>query len=286
MNRLKIYVVSCLVVAVSMFLSASIFAQQEVSTKVVGFVKVPVQTGTGQTLYFYSIPFQNIGEPVTKHYLNLDSDGNGVYESASEMFSATHFAQGDFIRKFNRANGKFDRIAQFFNANPPSYPIAGWYEQTPPFFFWTPSTMYFEDGEGFLAKYVSAPDTRNELFFLGEVKDVDVEIPIIAGYNLLGNPFPANITVNNAFNTTTGSPTAGISSDPFGTGDFIRAGYNGSAWQRLIVYFDQGTGPKWFEQKPPFFFWVESDLELKPTEAFLYYARTPFTWAAPSPLEE
>lgn len=287
MNVSKCTKMSLTVTATLLIAWAGAAVAQEVSTKVVGFVKVPVQTGGSQT-YLYSIPFQSIGQQDTKHYLNVDADNDGTYESASEMFSGTHFQQGDLIKKFDRSSGRFERLAQYFDANvSQNLPISGWYEQAPPFFLWTPTSMYFSDGEGFIVQYATPLDeTRGELFFLGEVEDVPSEIPIVAGYNVIGIPFPSNTKVVDAFTTSSSNPTAGIQSDPFGTGDFIKADYNGTAFDRLFVYFDQGAGPKWYEQKPPFFFWEETDYEFSPTEVFLYYARNPFTWTVNSPIEE
>lgn len=261
--------------------------QNEVSTKVVGFVKVDVPENTGKVYFFYSIPFQEISATPRKHYLNVDANNDGTYEGASEMFSTRHFTAGDEIRKFDPSQGTFTKTARFYNQSGTSYPITGWYQQLKPPYKWEPSPMYFEDGEGFVVKYITPPDTRGELFFLGEVKDTPVTKNISPGYNLISNPFPVKISVQDAFNATTGSPLAGTS---ISNSDFIRSDFDPATgiWNRYLAYMNGSQGIKWYEQqKTPPYKWAVSTTELDPTEPFYYYSRstTNWTWTANSPLD-
>lgn len=258
-------------------------AADEVTTKVVGFVKAE----KGQGFYFYSIPFKQIGAETQVHPLNQDIDNDGDLDGfAPGIFSDQNFGIGDSIRKFNPGTAGFLPPAIFKNVNN----VIGWYEQVPPFGFFALSHLTLEDGEGFLVSFASVPDNDSDIFLLGEVNDQFVETPINSGYNLLGNPFPKSLTPNEAFNDNDGvgyMPTAGTSSNPLNTGDFIRYEFNGSTWTKTIIYFNHQTlGKGWYQQVPPFGFFQPATLVLEPGKAFLYYARNPFMWKQQSPLEE
>ena len=285
MRRVHVKCFTCIMALIIIGIgSAPVYSADEVTTKVVGFVKADKDQG----FFFYSIPFKEIGTQIQVHALNQDADNDGSLDGFSDgIFSDQNFSIDDRISKFNPTTGAFTPPAIFKDIGG----VIGWYAQVPPFGFFELSDMTMQDGEGFLVTFAGAPpDNDSSLFLLGEVNEGEVTTPIESGYNLLGNPFPTGLVPDDTFNDNDGvgfSPTAGTASDPINTGDFIRAEYNGATWTKTIVYFDHATlGKGWYQQVPPFGFFEPTTLVLEPGAAFLYFSRNPFTWKQKSPLTE
>jgi len=277
----------------------------EVSTKIVGFVKAPMGPGT----YFYSIPFQDVGEidETQLHFLNIDNDNDSVLDTFSPgLFSDENFSTGDSIRKLDKTTGRYGTAIIFRDTLFPGQPTrTGWCSQFPGTPFWVLSDESFQTGEGFLVEYSAGHAPGEELFFLGQVNEYEVEIPITAGYNLVGNPYPSAVSIADAFvedpdNSSVNNMTAATGSyAPAQDGDFIRTGYDPAttAWNTTAYYWDNTTtGKGWYYQKPglPFWFPVPTDPSnpdydkflLEPTKGYLYYAQNAFIWKVESPVSE
>lgn len=276
----------------------------EVSTKIVGFVKAPMGPGT----YFYSIPFQDVGEidDTQLHFVNIDTDNDGVLDTFSPgLFSDENFAVGDEIYKLDRETGRFTTIIKFGTTTIGAK--IGWLYQRPGLPLWELSDLSFQTGEGFLVKFSAGNHVPGEeLFFLGQVNEYAVEIPIIAGYNVIGNPYPVAISIAEAFvedpaNEGYNNMTAATGQyfPDTSTGDFIRTGYDSATgtWERLTIYWDKpGDGKGWYYQKPglPIWFPVPTDptnpdyslFLLEPTRGYLYYAKQNFIWKVESPVSQ
>ena len=286
------------------FMVSSVHAG-EVSTKIVGFVKAQIGPGN----YFFSIPFQDVGEidDTQLHFLNIDSDNDGTLDTFSPgLFSDENFSTGDAIRKFDKNTGRLTEYYVFRNTFSPGQPTrTGWCTQPPGTPFWSLTDAYFEVGESFLVEFADANHVAGEeLFFLGQVNEYNVEIPMPAGYKLIGLPYPSEMTIQEAFqegDNDTYSPTActGTMAPDTSTGDSIRLGYDSTtkAWLRMAVYWDKpGTGKGWYYQPPglPFWLLVPTDPAdanydaylLKPSKGYLYYAKQGFIWQVESPVSE
>lgn len=280
---------SCFVFSfiVAIIISAVQFvsAQGEVSTKVVGFVKANVSDdgGSGQIYYFFSYPFKQLGNTAQLHPLNYDGDNDDTPDNDS--FFIRDFSEGDTIRKLDPLSGGWVNQVTLQYADSGVY---GWcyYKATRPR-GWFLTDMTIENGEGFLVTFANPATTRNDLYFIGEVNEENVETPIAVGYNLLGNPTPSSVNVNDAFPSDLG---AGFTPTD---GDFIRAQFDGENWIKQVQYYStsvpSGTwsGPGWYYYKairPRG--WFVSDLELEPGVGFLYHAESAFTWKIESPLDE
>ncbi len=273
-------------------------AQDEVSTKIVGFVKAPM----GQGYYYYSVPFKNIGDDEQIIFLNADYNDDGVLDGYSEgTFSNQNFSTGDKIFKFNPATGSFRPAITFRTVNLKT----GWFESTPiPPFFAKLTDVGFSAGEGFAVQYANPPAEGGETYMLGEVNDETVEIPINPGFNVIGNPFPSNLLISDAFvvdpSDATISPTPGNGVAPFSpiNGDVIMTGFNPAtnSWQYRAVFWDNPNTPaadgKWYYATPfpPLFakeITTDTDLEkwtLQPGKAYLYKAQNGFIWKVDSPV--
>ncbi|MDX9701995.1 MAG: hypothetical protein RBU23_03015 [Candidatus Auribacterota bacterium] len=272
-------------------------AQDEVSTKIVGFVKAPM----GQGYYYYSVPFKNIGDDEQIIFLNADYNDDGVLDGYSEgTFSNQNFSTGDKIYKFNPVNGSFQYPVEFKTVGTKT----GWYEPIgfPPFTRLT--SMAFTAGEGFVVQYANPPAEGGETYMLGEVNDETVEIPITAGFNVIGNPFPSNILISDAFvvdpDCDAISPTVGKGQLPFTqpiTGDEILTGYNPTtnSWANRAVLWDNpntpAADPIWCYAIgfPPFYRAITADTNLdrwtlKPGQAYMYNAKNAFIWKVDSPV--
>ena len=274
----------------------------EVSTKIVGFVKAPMGPGK----YFYSIPFQDVGEidETQLHFVNVDNDNDGVLDTFSPgLFSDENFTVGDRISKFNKTTGRLSDLIIFRNTFYPGHPVkTGWCEQIVGTPFFQLSDMCFEAGEGFYVEFAEGHTPGEELFFLGQVNEYSIEIPITQGYNFIGNPYPAPMTLQQAFfesDNETYNPTAttGQYYPDTSSGDTISLSYDPvqKSWLRRAVYWDKpGVGKGWYYQKPgiPIWFLVPTDPSnpdyglflLKPTEGYLYYAKNGFIWKVESPV--
>ena len=274
-------------------------AQDEVSTKIVGFVKAPIQEG----YIYYSVPFKNIGDDEQIIFLNADVDNDGILDGFSEgTFSDQNFSTGDKIYKFDPAVGSFKYPVEFKTVSTKT----GWYEPIgfPPFTRLT--SMAFSAGEGFVVKYANPPSGGGETYMLGEVNDQTVEIPMNAGYNVIGNPFPSNMLISDAFvvdpDCDSISPTPGTGSTPFAApinGDVILTGYNPdtNSWQYRAVLWDNPGTPaadaQWYYAIgfPPFYRAITADTDmdkwtLKPGKAYMYKAQNGFIWKVDSPVAE
>lgn len=299
----------------------NVFSQTEVSTQIVGFVR-DVDNDAG-IFRFMSIPFMKLGSDGIKiHYLNKDDNGDGVFEGihssgTDAIFDAVNFSDLDEIQKLDPASGAYLRTARLYTSTTKpagfigTWSGPGWYEKTG--VLWKLSNMYFEDGEGFLVKYKTAPSSLpahgKAVNYIGEfANSSEVITPIKTGYNLIGNPYPVNLHLSDVFlhypdNDST-LPTYGFGgTNPPGTtiGDKILFFDNNlSQWKNYAVYFNHPTkGIGWYVFKAPFWYKVTNnpndtanygatklkydDWYLVPGKAYMYYAKTPFFWRVKAP---
>jgi len=299
----------------------NVFSQTEVSTQIVGFVR-DVDNDT-QNYRFMSIPFMKLGSDGIKiHYLNKDDNGDGVFEGihpsgTDAIFDAVNFSNLDEIYKLDSATGAYLKYARLYTSTTKpagfmgTWSGPGWYEKTG--VLWKLTNMNFADGEGFLVKYTTPPASRPEhgklTNFIGEFGDSSTIItPIKTGFNLIGNPYPVNLHLSEAFiqeedNDDT-LPTAGYGgSTPPGTtpGDKIYFYDNNLAiWRTYAVYFNHPTkGIGWYAPKTPFWYKITNnpndtsnygttklkydDWYLVPGKAYMYQSKTPFFWKAKAP---
>lgn len=275
----------------------AVHAQDEVSTKIVGFVKAPI----GEGYYFYSVPFKQIGDDEQILFLNADYDNDGTIDGfSSGTFSDQNFATGDQIYKFNTSSGSFNPPVTFKTVGTKT----GWFESIPFPPFNRLTSMAFTAGEGFVVKYANPP-AQGETYMLGEVNDQAVEIPISAGYNVVGNPFPTNLHIADAFavdpDNDAISPTPGTGTTPFAEpkGDVISTGYNPdtNSWLFDAYLWDNPATPEsdaqWYIPLPfpPFRRTITDDSVanpdkwiLKPGQAYIYKAKEGFIWRIESPV--
>jgi len=315
----KVLVVAAIPSIVAGFWLTNAFSQTEVSTQIVGFVRDV--DNDGQVFRFMAIPFTKLGSDGLKiHYLNKDDNHDGVFEGlypsdSDAIFDTANFTDLDEIYKLDPVAGAYLRYARLYRTKPSGFMGTwsgeGWYEKTG--VFWKLSKMYFAEGEGFLVKYktppANLPSHGKITNFIGEFTEgSEVITPIQTGYNLVGNPFPVNLHLSEAFvqepdNSDT-LPTAGTGgTNPPGTtpGDKISFYDNNlGAWKTYAVYFNHPTkGLGWYALRTPFWYKITNnpndtnnygptklkydDWYLKPGKAYLYYSKTPFFWKAKAP---
>ncbi len=277
--------------------TAASYAQDEVSTKIVGFVKAPMGSG----YYYYSVPFKQIGDDEQIIFLNADYDNDGTLDGFSEgTFSDQNFSEGDKIFKFDPTTGSFLASITFKSLSGKT----GWFKSIPFPPFYQLSETAFTAGEGFVVQFANPPAEGGETYMLGEVNDQPLEIPISQGYNILGNPYPSNLFIGDAFQIDPDndaiSPTAGTGNTPLAdpSGDVIWTGFNSAtgSWQNKAMYWDKPTdnpdvGAKWYKSVPypPFYVEIQSTDSawiLSPGTACMYSAKNGFIWKLESPVSE
>jgi|GEM_PF-2593380 len=318
----KVLVVAAIPSIVAGIWLTNAFSQTEVSTQIVGFVR-DVDNDAGMYRYI-SIPFMKLGsEGEKKHYLNKDSNGDGVFEGlhpsgTDAIFDAVNFSNEDEIKKLDPASGAFTRTARLYTVTTKptgflgTWSGPGWYEKTGA--FWKFTNMYFADGEGFLVKYkvppADKPSNGTITNYIGEFgNSAEVITPVYTGFNLLGTPYPVNLHLSEAFvqepdnSETLPTPGTGGTNPPGTTiGDKIYFYDNlYGVWKYSAVYFNHPTkGLGWYSFKAPFWYKITNnpndtsnyggaklkydDWYLKPGKAYMYYSKNPFFWKAKAPI--
>ncbi len=110
----------------------------------------------------------------------------------------------------------------------------------------------FVPGQGFIWYFFdndesqSVPLDEFTLSLTGIAPSTDVDVPIEAGtWNLVGNPFPSNISAASLSGAGLESAAAQIWDSSEGTGSFITVEFSGtntiSAWQGLFIHSDDAT---------------------------------------------